>query len=66
MFKRLLKDESGVAMTEYIIILALVAVASIAIISVFGKRIKAMFTNATTELNNIKSTSETTVSPSGK
>ena len=53
MLKKLLKDESGIAMTEYIIILALVAIAAITVISVFGTRIRAMFSDATSALPEV-------------
>ena len=59
MFRRLWNDESGVAMTEYIIILVLVAIAAIAVVSVFGKQIKDLFTNATDSLNSLDGDSQT-------
>jgi Flp pilus assembly pilin Flp len=34
----------GIAMTEYLIILAIVAIAAIAVIGLFGKQIKSTFT----------------------
>ena len=34
----------GIAMTEYLIILAIVAVAAIAVVGLFGKQIKSTFT----------------------
>jgi Flp pilus assembly pilin Flp len=37
----------GIAMTEYLIILAIVAVAAIAIVGLFGKQIKQVFTSNT-------------------
>ncbi len=41
--KRRLKNESGQGMTEYIIIVALIAVAAIATMSFFGGTIKTKF-----------------------
>jgi Flp pilus assembly pilin Flp len=41
--KRLLEDEKGQGMTEYIIIVAIIAVAAIAIMTFFGDAIKARF-----------------------
>ncbi len=43
--KRRLKNESGQGMTEYIIIVALIAVAAIATMSFFGGTIKTKFSN---------------------
>ena len=37
-------NNRGIAMTEYLIILAIVAVAAILVVSVFGKQIKSAFT----------------------
>ncbi len=37
----------GIAMTEYLIILAIVAVAAIAVVGLFGKQIKSAFTAQT-------------------
>jgi len=37
----------GIAMTEYLIILAIVAIAAIAIVGLFGKQIKKVFTRST-------------------
>jgi pilus assembly protein Flp/PilA len=41
------KKRSAIAMTEYLIILAIVAVAAIAIVGLFGKQIKSAFTRNT-------------------
>jgi pilus assembly protein Flp/PilA len=65
MFKKIWNDESGVAMTEYIIILVLVAVAAIAVVSVFGKQIKTLFTNSTDSLNSLEGDSKTKTGQSG-
>ena len=37
----------GIAMTEYLIILAIVAIAAIAIVGLFGKQIKSVFSRST-------------------
>jgi Flp pilus assembly pilin Flp len=37
-------NRRGIAMTEYLIILAIVAVAAIAVVGLFGKQIKTTFT----------------------
>jgi Flp pilus assembly pilin Flp len=46
------------AMTEYIIILALVAVGSIAIFTLFGDQIRSVIGNATHEMSGDASTEE--------
>jgi Flp pilus assembly pilin Flp len=43
--------KKGQGMTEYIIIVALVAIAAIAVVSIFGGKIKAVFTNSGNALN---------------
>jgi len=39
----LIRSEEGQGMTEYIIIVALIAIAAIAVITVFGQNLRAMF-----------------------
>lgn len=46
------KRSAGQAIVEYIIIVALVAIAAITVIGFFGDRIKALFSGATTELGS--------------
>ena len=41
--KTLIRSEEGQGMTEYIIIVALIAIAAIGIISVFGQNLRALF-----------------------
>ena len=41
---------SGQGMTEYIIIVALVAIASIAVVSIFGNQIRELFSASTRQL----------------
>ncbi len=41
---------SGQGMTEYIIIVALVAIASIAVVSIFGNQIRELFSASTKQL----------------
>ena len=43
---RLSKDEKGQGMTEYILIVALIAVAAIVVVKMFGGVIKNMFNRA--------------------
>jgi pilus assembly protein Flp/PilA len=46
------KDESGQGLTEYALIIALVAVALIAVLILFRNSIGRVFQRATNELNN--------------
>jgi pilus assembly protein Flp/PilA len=44
------KTRWGIAMTEYLIILGIVAIAAIAIVGLFGKQIKSVFTRSNAAL----------------
>lgn len=48
--KKFRKTQGGQAIVEYIIIVALVAIAAITVISLFSDRIRQMFSGATEEL----------------
>lgn len=50
------KNLRGIAMTEYLIILAIVAIAAIAVVGIFGKQIKQAFTSSTAAMagSNLK------------
>jgi Flp pilus assembly pilin Flp len=50
--QRVAGDESGQAMAEYIIIVAMVAIACIVVVRLFGNDIKKMFSNARNELTS--------------
>lgn len=50
LLKKFRKSQSGQAIVEYIIIVALVAIAAITVISLFSDRIREMFSGATEEL----------------
>ncbi len=50
------KDESGQGLTEYALIIALVAVALIAVLILFRNSIGRVFQRATAELNNAPAT----------
>lgn len=50
LLKKFRKTQSGQAIVEYIIIVALVAIAAITVISLFSDRIREMFSGATEEL----------------
>jgi Flp pilus assembly pilin Flp len=47
------KTSWGIAMTEYLIILGIVAIAAIAIIGVFGKQIKQAFQSSTAAMAGV-------------
>jgi Flp pilus assembly pilin Flp len=51
--KRLLSDESGQGMTEYAILVGTLALGSILTLVAIGSRIKDVFTNVQTQLNNV-------------
>lgn len=52
LLRGLWRDEAGQGMTEYALIIALVAVAIVAVVVLFREQIKAVFARATTELQN--------------
>ena len=47
--------ETGASMTEYIIIVALVAIFLIGAVGMFGDKVKSLFTTSTTKLNQVQS-----------
>jgi Flp pilus assembly pilin Flp len=53
LYHRAKKGQRGQGMTEYIIIVALVAVAAIAVVSLFGKKIKDKFIGANTTIEKV-------------
>lgn len=48
--KRFLRDQRGQGMTEYIIIVALIAIAAIGVVTIFGDNIRDLFAGATNAL----------------
>ncbi len=48
--KKLLRNKRGQAMTEYIVIVVLIAIAALAIFGLFGDRIRQMVGGATEQL----------------
>lgn len=52
-------DEKGQGMTEYIIIVVLISVAAVALVVLFGGKIKTLFTKANTGLDTAISGSGT-------
>ena len=53
LFKRLFNDEDGATMTEYIILVVLIAIAAIVVVTQFGEEIKRLFTKSTGELKKL-------------
>jgi pilus assembly protein Flp/PilA len=56
----------GIAMTEYLIILAIVAVAAIAVIGLFGKQVKSAFTRNNAALAGKVETADTATADKSK
>ena len=50
--KQLLSDDAGQGMTEYALIIALVAIGIITLLLTFRGQLKSIFTNATTALTD--------------
>jgi len=56
--RKLFRSESGQGMSEYLIIVALIAVAAIGVVSVFGKDIRELFAASTGALAGESAKSE--------
>ncbi len=52
LMKRIHQDEKGQGMTEYIIIIVLVAILVLIVVKAFGKKIKELFSSSTEKLGN--------------
>lgn len=52
LFKRFVHEEDGQGLTEYALIIALIAVAVIAVMVIFRNQIRNVFTKATEEMQN--------------
>ena len=66
---KLLSNKStrrGIAMTEYLIILAIVAVAAIAVIGLFGKQVKSAFTRNNKALTGQVEAADTSIGDTAK
>ena len=56
--RKLFRSESGQGMSEYLIIVALIAVAAIGVVTVFGKDIRELFSASTDSLAGNSSTNK--------
>lgn len=50
--RRFLRDESGIAITEYGLLLALVAILLVAVVALFGSSISSWFANKTNQITS--------------
>jgi pilus assembly protein Flp/PilA len=53
MLRRFLRDESGIAVTEYGLLVALIAVLLIGVVTVFGSSIKSWFADRTSTITTV-------------
>jgi pilus assembly protein Flp/PilA len=51
--KKFLRAEEGIAVTEYGLLIALVAIALIAVVTVFGTNISAWFSGKTSQITTV-------------
>jgi pilus assembly protein Flp/PilA len=58
---KLFKSESGQGMSEYLIIVALIAVAAIGVVTVFGRDIRELFSGTTDSLSGNQNVTNTAV-----
>ncbi|MFL5369370.1 MAG: Flp family type IVb pilin [Myxococcales bacterium] len=56
--RKLFRSESGQGMSEYLIIVALIAVAAIGVVSIFGKDIRELFAASTGALAGQSTTNQ--------
>ncbi|TMA27216.1 MAG: hypothetical protein E6J78_10740 [Deltaproteobacteria bacterium] len=49
-FRKVLRSEKGQGMSEYLIIVALIAIAAIGVVTVFGRDIRELFSGTTDSL----------------
>jgi pilus assembly protein Flp/PilA len=57
--RKFLKSQSGQGMTEYLIIVALIAIAAIGVVTVFGNDIRELFSASTGALTGQATTANT-------
>ena len=53
MLRHLLTDESAQGMTEYAILVGTVVFGTIIVLTAIGSRVKSVFTNVQTQMNNV-------------
>ena len=51
--RRFLKADEAIAVTEYGLLIALVAIALIAVVTIFGSNIAVWFTNKTSQITTV-------------
>ena len=51
--KKFLRDEQGIAVTEYGLLIALIAIALIAVVTVFGSNISDWFSKKTSQITTV-------------
>ena len=51
--RRFLRSESGIAVTEYGLLIALVAVLLIGVVTLFGSQISSWFANKTNQITSV-------------
>jgi pilus assembly protein Flp/PilA len=51
--RQFLRSEDGIAVTEYGLLVALVAIALIAVVTVFGSNISTWFANKTSQITTV-------------
>ena len=59
--RKLLRSQDGQGLSEYLIIVALIAIAAIGVVTVFGRDIRALFSNTTDSLAGNAAVSNTAV-----
>jgi Flp pilus assembly pilin Flp len=64
--KNLVRSEEGQGMTEYIIIVALIAIAAIGVITVFGQNLRALFASSASMLGGASSAETSKMGGAGK
>ncbi len=50
-FRKLMKDESGASLVEYVLLVALIGIVAIAAMTILGTRANATLNNAATHIN---------------
>jgi Flp pilus assembly pilin Flp len=59
LIRKLVRSQSGQGMTEYLIIVALIAIAAVGVVTVFGNDVRQLFSAATGTLNGQSTTANT-------